>query len=531
MKKLVLFTVAFIFITCSCKSQLTIKHFDADIPRGSVLIGLSDDTVMITTQGLTNGGIYNPNLRTSLAYSDAPGFPEIKNPVTSAHYTKEKLAGLMAPSSRPANTLHITKEYVNPFGIGVQLNFERLFTAKDDTLLASVIVPEANLINLSNIHIYEDRFVFPFYYSSFWSPLDSNAHAMAGFGVWHTDNTFDYMIEPDHTTFAQTLDCSWDKKRKQYFSYTSKQEGIQYWDTTENNIIRGYGSRMVINVYDENLSRVDSFNLRRFRDDGDVEASGGKLFIAGRRLHPFSADNIYHIRSAAVMCLNPPDSSNSGWNVENAIYFEPPKGFEYNDVGYFAGLNLLHPDSSGGVYYGFTSSFKQVKDSSQIPPTIHSASAFSIARVNNAGELVWQRDFGGDADYHLTSMTVGTDGAVYGAGSVHDWRVNGDGKRDIFILKLDPDGNVITSTHEALAEPQTTPQLFPNPAHTTAHLRWPSLKTGFTYRVTDALGRTHLSGRSTTPELALDVSALSSGLYFVVVQVGDQRHTLRLVRK
>ena len=128
-------------------------------------------------------------------------------------------------------------------------------------------------------------------------------------------------------------------------------------------------------------------------------------------------------------------------------------------------------------------------------------------------------------------MTVGTDGAVYGAGSVHNWQTNPDGKRDIFILKLDPEGNVITSTHEALAQPRAAPQLFPNPASTIAHIQWPNLKGGFTYTLRDALGRTHLSGMSATSELELDVSTLSSGLYFIELQHGEKRHTLRLVRE
>ncbi|MFW5658834.1 MAG: T9SS type A sorting domain-containing protein [Bacteroidota bacterium] len=153
-----------------------------------------------------------------------------------------------------------------------------------------------------------------------------------------------------------------------------------------------------------------------------------------------------------------------------------------------------------------------------------------ITKIRADGMFMWEHNFGGETNYFLTSVSTDSAGNCIAMGSYYDWQTNPDDKRDIFILKLDPDGNVISSTHEALAEPQTTPQLFPNPAHTTAHLRWPNLKTGFTYRVTDALGRTHLSGRSNTPELALDISALSSGLYFVEVQAGDQRHTLRLVR-
>ena len=154
-----------------------------------------------------------------------------------------------------------------------------------------------------------------------------------------------------------------------------------------------------------------------------------------------------------------------------------------------------------------------------------------LAKITPKGELAWERTFGGDANYVLTSVNTDSAGNCIAMGSYYDWQNNPDGKRKIFILKLSPEGEVITSTHEALTEPQTQPRLYPNPAGHAVRVRWPGLKTGYTYEIYDALGKRVLHGESPTGEAAIDVSALSMGVYSVRVQSKLGTHTLRLVRE
>lgn len=67
---------------------------------------------------------------------------------------------------------------------------------------------------------------------------------------------------------------------------------------------------------------------------------------------------------------------------------------------------------------------------------------FSILKVDDTGEMVWEQEFGGPLRERAYSVKVAEDGSMYVAGVE---MLNGYSNRDIWLLKLDSEGNQLWS--------------------------------------------------------------------------------------
>lgn len=63
-----------------------------------------------------------------------------------------------------------------------------------------------------------------------------------------------------------------------------------------------------------------------------------------------------------------------------------------------------------------------------------------VIRVDDSGELIWLRTFGGPGDQRLFSVVEGPDGSIYSIGLTNG---EGNGEEDTLLLKVSPDGNLL----------------------------------------------------------------------------------------
>ncbi len=146
----------------------------------------------------------------------------------------------------------------------------------------------------------------------------------------------------------------------------------------------------------------------------------------------------------------------------------------------------------------------------------HGSTDIWVVKLTEDGELQWQKAFGGTLAERGFSIRQTTDNGFIVAGDA--WSNNGDvsgvlGKNDFWIIKLSPESSPTSS-------PQTqTLQIYPNPATTTISLSVQnSLEAEETHtlsiQITDHLGQV-LSHQTISVDQSIDVSALPNSLYLL----------------
>ena len=134
-----------------------------------------------------------------------------------------------------------------------------------------------------------------------------------------------------------------------------------------------------------------------------------------------------------------------------------------------------------------------------------------VVKLSGAGELQWQRALGGTLPDRLYAAQQTNDGGFFLAGETesNDGDVSGNhGSSDFWVVKLSP-----------LSSPTTTPQtlpieIFPNPATTSISLKTPTDVSTLNLSITDLLGR-ELSRQTITNGGNANISALPNGLYLI----------------
>jgi hypothetical protein len=155
-----------------------------------------------------------------------------------------------------------------------------------------------------------------------------------------------------------------------------------------------------------------------------------------------------------------------------------------------------------------------------------------VIKLNSNGDIVWKKTFGGShidigssitttiySEYILTGRTHSTDGDFSGMNKGHN---------DIFLMKLDSNGNLnnTTSIYE-LSDPITTLSVHPNPFHNSTTISY-KVDTPSNVRIEllNTLGQIIEVLREDytdigTYQLPLNVSTLSSGMYSVRMRSGS----------
>ena len=160
-----------------------------------------------------------------------------------------------------------------------------------------------------------------------------------------------------------------------------------------------------------------------------------------------------------------------------------------------------------------------------------------VIKLNSSGDILWKKTFGGSSDDFGKSITTTSDGGfvLTGGTSSNDGDFSGmnKGASDIFVMKLDSNGNLNNTTSiNEFSEPTTTLSVHPNPFHNSTTVSY-KVETPSNVRIEllNTLGQTIEVLREDytdigTYQLPLNVSTLSSGMYSVRMRSGSMNEVV-----
>jgi hypothetical protein len=186
-------------------------------------------------------------------------------------------------------------------------------------------------------------------------------------------------------------------------------------------------------------------------------------------------------------------------------------------AGVFHNIDFI---SNNSIYLGGTSNFIPIEY-----PWQTTNSWIMLYNLDSNLNLNWQKFYGGDAFYHLRGLKTTQDGGCLMYATRYDESTQFE-EFDVFILKVDSTG-LLTSTGEGPHLPVQQLAIVPNPARDIVSIRYPDI---FGYddkeiEVYNSQGFPVISVSATqdVTETRVDVSALPSGLYFVVLKVEGKK--------
>jgi len=152
-------------------------------------------------------------------------------------------------------------------------------------------------------------------------------------------------------------------------------------------------------------------------------------------------------RGAAVIYFTENDS------ILSAHIFGKP---DTSDKDVYFGLDLLYPSAT---YAGSISPFYDIAATIwQTEPNW-----YNLNKLDDAGNVVWEKYYGGDYFYLLWSVIATRDSGCLMVGMSYDWQTANGEERDIWIVKVGPDGEFV-STEPTIGLPKETYSIYPNPA-------------------------------------------------------------------
>ncbi len=160
-----------------------------------------------------------------------------------------------------------------------------------------------------------------------------------------------------------------------------------------------------------------------------------------------------------------------------------------------------------------------------------------VLNLNSNGDTVWKKTFGGNSSESGNSITSSSDGGfvLTGGTSSNDGDFSGmnKGASDIFVMKLDSNGNLNNTTSiNEFSEPTTTLSVHPNPFSNSTTISYKiDSPSNVRIELLNTLGQTIEVLREDytdigTYQLPLNVSTLSSGMYSVRMRSGSMNEVV-----
>lgn len=149
-----------------------------------------------------------------------------------------------------------------------------------------------------------------------------------------------------------------------------------------------------------------------------------------------------------------------------------------------------------------------------------------VIKLSPNGEILWDRVYGGSGIEEMRDLALTTDGGVIITG--HTYSNDGDvtgfhGGIDVWVVKLSADS--VSSVFQPAVAAELA--VYPNPAAERLWLDFPQGETSFEVRLTDALGRV-LGQQTVSAGEWLDISRLPAGLYYLdALGARGQRYATR----
>ena len=148
-----------------------------------------------------------------------------------------------------------------------------------------------------------------------------------------------------------------------------------------------------------------------------------------------------------------------------------------------------------------------------LDPYLEFETRFFIAQLDNEMNINWEQYYGGDAYYIMHGVLATEDGGCLVYGRRHDF-INNPGVIELYVMKVDENGDVISSNSIPLGREEFT--IFPNPFHNELYLKSESIVELSKVKIYDIAGRIMLT--ATNFSSRLDTSTLPVGAFVLVVE-------------
>ena len=157
-----------------------------------------------------------------------------------------------------------------------------------------------------------------------------------------------------------------------------------------------------------------------------------------------------------------------------------------------------------------------------------------VSKLDNSGNFIWARKFGGTGYDGAQSLSVNSTGEVYVTGEFlspsvifDSYQLNMPGASDIFIAKLDT--MLITGSVE-IENLSNNVILYPNPATNRFWILRSNNNHEMEITISDINGEEIYSGHSKNNDrLVIDIDSFSNGIYTVLIKVSNSSIVKKLV--
>lgn len=193
--------------------------------------------------------------------------------------------------------------------------------------------------------------------------------------------------------------------------------------------------------------------------------------------------------------------------LRKALFF----GKEYKpDIAAYHGMDYVYPSS---IYCGGTA---DIDTDAWWWIWSDTVNWYGLAKIDEAGNVLWEKYYGGDSYYMLQAVIATRDSGCLLIGIEYDSETANGYERDIYIIKVGPDGEFV-STKPTAALPHATFAIYPNPAIESFIIRSNFNLPAF-IELYDITGRLAHRQQVTSNMQQISVQGLAPGLYVYRLQ-------------
>jgi hypothetical protein len=182
-------------------------------------------------------------------------------------------------------------------------------------------------------------------------------------------------------------------------------------------------------------------------------------------------------------------------------------------IDFPANFQSVDYNDNGIIYCGGVANISLYKY-----PVSDYPSHFVLAQYDSVLNQQWLKYYGGDAYYIMFSLLATSDGGCIMVGHRYDFNANN--KLDLYILKVDANGNAITSTAIPL-ENEIITNIYPNPFMDYFKIETEANKT-LSFQLFNATGQLIRQENFYNNLTINDLSMLSKGVYFYTIVDGNR---------
>jgi hypothetical protein len=143
-----------------------------------------------------------------------------------------------------------------------------------------------------------------------------------------------------------------------------------------------------------------------------------------------------------------------------------------------------------------------------------------LTKMDSSYNVIWTKDYGGDANYRLTGIIATSDGGCIMYAARHNHNILQ--QIDVFVIKVDGNG-LVTSTN-SIPMPQESIIAYPNPSNGQLQFKKedPSVSSRFDFNLYDMSGKLVFQKRETDLSETFDLSHLAEGNYMYQIKEREQ---------